>query len=278
MKALDLDSIIKTVNDLPSLPHLVVKIMQLTDNPHVTARDINEVLSQDQGLVAKVLRMANSAYYGFSRHISTVTDAVICLGFKTVRSIVMAASVNDLLNRELKGYGLNKGYLWKHSQDTAAAARLIAMQNCPDVDCEVAYTAALLHDIGKIILDAPMRDLYAEVLSTASQNNISFYDAETKVLGFNHALAGSRVVERWNLPAELVESIAFHHTPEQAVLNPKLAALLCFSNALTISLVNDTPTDLPSPPYSLSVIKLLDLDELAAHQIAFEIKDLLTKV
>src|SRR5665647_578375 len=106
MEKVTLESIVEAVNDLPSLPHVVLKIMELTEDPNSTAQQINDVLNQDQGMTAKVLRLANSAFYGFPRRIATVTEATVFLGFKTVRSIVMAASVSDLLSREVEGYAL----------------------------------------------------------------------------------------------------------------------------------------------------------------------------
>ncbi len=126
MAKLSLDAIIARVDELPSLPQIVVRVMELTEDPDATAFDINDVINQDQNITAQVLRMANSLYYGYTRRISTVTDAIILIGFNAVRSLVLAASVSKILKRELSGYLMGEGELWKHSQCAAVYARLLA--------------------------------------------------------------------------------------------------------------------------------------------------------
>jgi len=143
MGKVTMESIVEAVNDLPALPDVVVEIMELTENPDSTAQDINNVLNRDQSLTAKVLKLANSAFYGFPRRISTVTDATVLLGFKTIRGIIMAAAVSGFLNQEVEGYALGYGELWRHSQCAAMTARLIAKKakvGTPDL----AYTAAII--------------------------------------------------------------------------------------------------------------------------------------
>jgi len=272
MEKLDLDTIIKYVNDLPSLPHLVNEIIQLTDDPKVTARDINEVLSRDQGLAAKTLRMANSAYYGFSRHISTVKEATICLGLKTVRSIVMATSVNDMLNKKLEGYGLDKGKLWEHSQYSAIIAKQLSNKaKKAGFEPEVAYTAALLHDIGKIILNDTMKNAYPEVVDLVNNKCVTFTEAEADVMGFDHAMAGARVVERWNLPSELVEAIACHHAPELAGEHIQLATIIFIANAIALRLEKNSSLELTDLLQYKKYLDLVGLDIEETLKIVSEI-------
>ncbi|WP_278279274.1 HDOD domain-containing protein [Syntrophomonas palmitatica] len=123
MGILTLDSIVAAVNDLPALPAVVSRVMQLTDDPNATAQDVSSVLNQDQAITARVLRLANSAYYGYTRRINTVADAIIFLGFKTIRSIVLAASVSDILNQEIEAM------LWN-------------MENCGDIRKPVPWPPA----------------------------------------------------------------------------------------------------------------------------------------
>ena len=109
MGKINLESIVEAVNDIPALPQVAVRVIKLTEDPDSTAHDINNVLNQDQAITARVLKMANSAFYGFPRRIGSVTDAIILLGFRTLRSIVMAASVSDMLSKEMEGYALGVG-------------------------------------------------------------------------------------------------------------------------------------------------------------------------
>jgi len=233
MGILTVEQVVAQVKDLPTLPEVTTEVIKLTEDPNATAQDINRAVGKDQALTAKVLKLANSAYYGFPRRISTVTDATVLLGFQTLRSIVMAASVSDMLSRELEGYSLGAGELWRHSQATAMGARLLARQ-CKYPAGDVAYTAGLLHDIGKVILNHYLKEAYLPVVETVTKNGVSFLDAETAILGFNHAEVGARVGEQWNLPKPLVEAIASHHLPHLATVDPRLTAITHLADCLTM--------------------------------------------
>ena len=272
MGKISLESIVEAVNDLPALPQVVVQVIKLTEDPDSTAQDINYVLNQDQAITAKVLKMANSAFYGFPRRIGSVTDAIIMLGFRTLRSIVMAASVSDILNKEIEGYALEYGELWRHSQCTAMAARLIARKS-KFAFLDLAYTAALLHDIGKVILNNIMKETYREVVTLVSEDNISFIEAENKILGFNHAEVGARVAEKWNLPPETVEAIQLHHSPEVAQVNPRLTAIVHLADAICVSMGIGMGIDGILYPISGGAMQLLDLDETEIEHVISELID-----
>ncbi len=272
MGKISLESIVEAVNDLPALPQVVVQVIKLTEDPDSTAQDINNVLNQDQAITARVLKMANSAFYGFPRRIGSVTDAIILLGFRTLRSIVMAASVSDILNKEMEGYALEYGELWRHSQCTAMAARLIARKS-KFAFLDLAYTAALLHDIGKVILNNTMKETYREVVASVTDDNISFIDAENKILGFNHAEVGARVAEKWNLPPETVEAIQLHHSPEDAQVNPRLTAIVHLADAISVSMGIGMGIDGLLYPMSGEAMQLLGLDELEIENVISELID-----
>ncbi len=277
MAQFSIEDIIAAVNDLPALPQVVLKIMDLTQDPRATAQDIGNVISHDQALTARVLRMANSAYYGYPRKVATAAEATVLLGFSTIRSVVLAASINDILNRELSGYALGVGEMWKHSFGTAMASRHIA-KRCRFKAIEVAYTAGLLHDIGKVILNNFMKQTYHEVVAVATTEQISFLEAENRVLGFNHAVIGSRVARKWQLPAEIVEAIAFHHNPAGAEKNPLLTACVHVSEALCTSMGLGGGLDGMLYPISKNAIELLGLGGQDIEDIAYELSDVMIEL
>lgn len=273
MGRISLEGIVQAVNDLPALPQVVLKVMELTEDPNSTAQDINNVLSQDQGMTARVLKLANSAFYGFPRRISTVTDAIVLLGFRTIRSIVLAASVNDILMQEMEGYALERGELWKHSQCSAMAARLIA-RRVKYSGLDVAYTAALLHDIGKVILNQYMQEAYQEVLDKVTADNIPFMQAEDIILGFNHGQVGAQVAEKWNLPLELVEAISLHHQPDLAQENQRLTAIVHIADAICVAMGIGVGLDGLLYPISPAAMQILDLDQNDIDSIISELVDI----
>jgi putative nucleotidyltransferase with HDIG domain len=272
MGKISIEAIVEAVNDLPALPQVVVQVIKLTEDPDSTAQDINRVLSQDQAITARVLKMANSAFYGFPRRIGSITDAIVLLGFRTLRSIVMAASVSDILVQEMPGYALEYGELWRHSQCTAMAARLIARKSKFAL-LDLAYTAALLHDIGKVILNGTMQEAYREVVAKVTDDNISFINAEDEILGFNHAQVGARVAEKWNLPPETVEAIQLHHSPDEAKVNRRLTAIVHLADAVCVAMGIGVGIDGMLYPMSGEAMQLLGLDEIEIENIISELID-----
>ncbi len=230
---LTLEQIVRRVGDLPALPQVVAEVLRITEDPDTTVKDLNEAISRDQALAAKVLRLANSAYYGFPRRIGTIVEAVIILGFNTIRNLVLAASVHGILSRELPGYQLARGELWRHSIACAMAARTLARRaRFPQPD--QAFVAGLLHDIGKLVLGVYVGEAYTAILEKVHKEGLSFVQAEEEVLGFTHAAVGARVADKWNLPSYLVEAIELHHEPARARSNPLLVALTHLADAVSM--------------------------------------------
>jgi len=273
MGRVPIESIVAAVDDLPALPHIVIKVMELTEDPNSTAQDINNVLSQDQAMTARVLKLANSAFYGFPRRIATITDAIVLLGFKTIKSILMAATVSDILAREMEGYALEHGELWKHSQCAAMAARHIA-KKVKYMQFDLAYTGALLHDIGKVILNNAMKDSYHDVVNLVMEKNITFLDAEIEVLGFSHADVGARVAEKWNLPKDLVEAIQYHHNPEQATVNKQLTSIVHIADAICVSMGIGIGVDGMLYSISQESLEMFGLDQATLDIIISELVDI----
>lgn len=225
MGKVSMDEVIAKIDELPAIPALVMRALELIDDPRSHVNQLAEVLSSDQALTAKILRLANSAYYSFPRKIATITDAIVILGFSTLKSLIIAASTYNLLNREVEGYGLAQGELWKHSISCAMTARLLARRiryRFP----ETAFVAGLLHDIGKVVLNTYMKKEFEEILKYVEEKQVPFMKAEKEIIGFDHAEIGAKVAEKWNFPEELVEAIRYHHEPEAVENKTKEANLV----------------------------------------------------
>ncbi|MGC8778547.1 MAG: HDOD domain-containing protein [Candidatus Caldatribacteriaceae bacterium] len=274
MGKVSLSVLTRAIEELPALPAVVQRVIQLTEDPKSTAKDINNVLTQDQSLTAKVLRLANSAFYGFPRRISTITEATIILGFQTIKSMVMATTVSEMLKKPLQGYALEQGELWKHSQTSAIAARMLARET-KFSRLEVAYTASLLHDIGKLILNTYLSELYQEVLEKVEGERLTFTQAEEAVFGFNHAQAGAKICEKWNLPPELVEAIALHHEPERATINPKLVAITHIADFVSVSIGMGVGIDGFLYAISPEAVVLLGISETQIDRLLAQLTDIL---
>lgn len=235
MDDLRLETLVSQVRGLLALPAAVVRVMQLTDDPKAGTADVARALASDQALAARVLRLANSAFYGSSRRISTVSESVITLGMRTTRNLVMATSCQEMLEKDVKGYALPRGALWRHSLACASAAQSLA-RRARYRATEEAFVAGLLHDIGKVVLSTYLKDEFARVLLRALGGGLTFAEAEREVLGFDHAEAGARLLERWNLPASLVTAVRWHHAPLESPAPSLLPCLIHIADAVCLTL------------------------------------------
>ena len=229
-----LDDLVRQVRDLPALPQAVTRVLQLTEDPKSGMADVARALSSDIGLVTRVLKLANSGFYGSAGRIGTISEAIVILGLRTTRNIALAASCQEMLEREVQGYYLPSGALWRHSLACAAAAHNLAKRTHYR-GIEEAFIAGLLHDIGKIIIGAYLKSDFDQVLTRVAVGDITYSNAEREILGFDHAEAGARILERWNLPGSLVSAVRYHHSPQEATTY-SLAAFVHVADMICLTL------------------------------------------
>ncbi|MDR2350059.1 MAG: HDOD domain-containing protein [Deltaproteobacteria bacterium] len=209
---------VRRIKNLPTVPGIVAKISRIVENPETSVNDVGRLISQDQVLSAKVLRMANSAFFGMSRKISSISQALVILGFEVVKGLVLTSSVFDMIQKSMAG-------LWEHSIGCAAASGVIASYLGRD-DAEEVLVAGLLHDLGKVVLALNLPEEMKLVRDKVERENLYFYEAENLLLDFNHAEIGEWLAEHWNLPESLAEPMRLHHKPEKAVLKPEWTSIV----------------------------------------------------
>ena len=207
-------AILSQINSVPSMPSVVMELRKYLNDPDVSFDQLAKVIEHDPGLTANVLQLANSAYFGWTRTIKTVKQAITRLGTNRVFQMVLCMSVAPLVRKPIKGYDCDAEGLWQHSIATAICAEQLVQQlGLPDL--EEAFTAGLLHDMGKVVLgtfvevdDEPIKELVA-------LDRLSFNEAEQMVLGIDHAEVAAELLATWNLPAEVVAAARWHHQPNR---------------------------------------------------------------
>ena len=231
-----LKRITSRVVNLPPMPVTAARALQMTQDPMTTARDLQVIISQDQALSARILRIVNSAVYYFRQEVSTVSHAVALLGMETIRSIIMAASVQQAMQVGLRmGNDLGTKLMADHSWAAAIASRLIA-QRVKYAMPEEALICGLMHDIGKAVLYQAMPVEYLEILSSVYRREATFHESEMGIWGFSHAHVGALLAGKWNFPRQLSEAIGYHHNPLSAPNFRQLACIISLSNRMMISL------------------------------------------
>ena len=206
------DKILKSVKELPPMPQVVIKTQEVIADSNADAKKIADIIETDQGIAMKVLKVANSSYYGLSGKISSISQASVLLGHKTLGEIVMLAGAEGILDGKLPGYGYDSKDLWKHSLAVAFGSKIISNSKSPDL-VEEAHMAGLIHDVGKIILDSYIVEKKEEIESFMEKEEKTFLDAESQYFGFNHAEIASEVCKKWNFPESLIFPIKYHHQP-----------------------------------------------------------------
>jgi len=213
------------LQELPTLPLVVTKIIQTTSDPRSSASDLNNLIMNDQAIAAKVLKLANSAFYGLPGKVTSLNRAVTLLGFNTVRGLALSVSVIESFGGAGRNRGFDRHGFWEHSLAVAAGAKILATrQNFENKD--EAHMAGLFHDIGKIILDQYFFEYFSSAMELARETPMSTSAAETAIMGIDHAEVGAVVAERWHFPAHLVEVIRYHHTESPPVENRTLEAVI----------------------------------------------------
>ncbi len=227
----ELKKALQKFKDLPTLPDVVAKVTRTVANPLASADDLNQVISLDQALTFKVLRLANSAYYGFPHEITTITQAVTILGFNTIRNLALSVSVHKLLFGGKERDLFSPRDFWKHCVATAVCARLLARRVGYKSE-DNAFTAGLLHDIGKAVLDKIAHDDFVKALKESQEGGLPLWECEVRHCGIDHATLGGVIADLWNLPRELKTAVEFHHRPSAAGSVDVLVAVVHVANEL----------------------------------------------
>ncbi len=227
-----LQRISESVLNLPTLPTIHARLLELVDHPKATAQLLGSLIREDQSLTARLLKMCNSAYYGLSVEVESVDRAIVLLGFDTVREMSLGISVIDQFDKVGGRGSLDLTKFWEHSAMVALSAKNIAKEWFPEVAKE-AFLAGLLHDVGKLILIQYLEGEFGDILIEADLGDDFLFEIEMKKLGTHHGEIGFWLARKWNFPKAVSECIRFHHYPEKSSKHSKLVAVVCLANLIT---------------------------------------------
>ena len=225
-------SVVQRIVGLPTLPTVVSKMLRMVGSSRTSADTLARLIETDQALTAKLLKTANSAYYGFSKEISTVNMAIVVLGFDRIKDIIFGISVADAFkdsNRGAVNFDVVK--FWEHSAACGVAARMLSKASGSRYSGE-AFVAGLLHDMGKMILNQYFGAELAEVMRIASSGEKEIDAAEVEVIGIGHGQVGAWLAERWNLPTIISDSVKYHHDPWNAETDPSFVVHVTVADIL----------------------------------------------
>lgn len=261
---------LREIKNLPTLPGIVAKLSKMAENPDTTAAQMGQVIGKDHILAAKLLKLVNSAFYGFPQRISSLSSAIILLGFNVIKSLIISASIFEIMEDQ-------DVELWQHSLGCAVVCNVLA-KRLGVSDPEEVSTAGLIHDIGKVAIKMELPQQYAEMNTIVKERQVPRRVAEMEVLEIDHAEVGSWLAKNWNLPNKLVEPVAFHHDPTKAKEAKLATAIVHFGDIMIRGLGCGHGEDVWVPTLNPQAWELLKLTPPILDEILDEVEEKLWDV
>lgn len=226
--------LVEGIGELVSLPEIALKINQMVDDPRVNVEDISKLIAQDPALSARLLRLANSALFGLSREVSTLSHAITLLGSKRLRDLVLSTTASQAFDG-IPNNLISLQNFWRHSLYCGLIARSLATQS-KQIQSDSIFIAGLLHDIGQLVMfnRRPEQSREALLLVLEGSEDLEMYQAEQRIFGFDHTEVGSELAKAWQLPQMFQECIAYHHNPALAQRFPAETAVVHIANAAAV--------------------------------------------
>lgn len=223
--------VLRNIRNLPTLPDVVMEILRLCDDQSATTREISQLIEKDPVLTTKVLKLVNSSYFGLSKEIFSINQALVLIGYNNLKSLIMSASMLQVFHQDSQVGSFSRKALWKHSIGVGIGARFLAKRYRMG-DAEQAFVAGLIHDVGKVIIDWFFHPQFEDIIEMVDRDQCWIRDAENHVMQVTHEEVGSYLASRWNLPDMLKEAIAFHHSPARSQEHAVTAAQVQLADAL----------------------------------------------
>ena len=249
------------IKNMPSLPTSVTKVLEICNNPQTSPADLNHVISLDPVLVGRVLKLINSAYYGLGQHVTSLARAIIMLGINTVKNLALSTAIMGHIGSKTDSHGLNMEGFWRHSLCVGVSTKLLAKMRGIDVKMtEEYFTAGLLHDIGKIPLNAILSKEYMLTIGNADRQRKPLFKAEEESLKLNHCYTGASIVKAWKLDGAIGDVITRHHdfsgyTGEYSDVLFSVIATNYFASKEEIGFSGDCHPE-PIPPHIWEVLNV----------------------
>lgn len=273
-----IQSIIQNVEQLPSLPDVVSKIINMVNDPDVSFKHVADEIAKDQAITANILKLCNSAYFSKGKEISSIDRAIVILGLKEVKDIVVIATTKSVLNKVIVGYDLARGELWKHGVAVAMLAKKIATECNQKTIADIAFTGGIIHDVGKTVLALFVQSTFKDILNTVTEKSITFQEAEKVVMGFDHQQIGEQVAIKWKFPRVLQSIVRYHHEPMNAPDDHKMiVSIVHVANTLCLMAGIGIGSDGLYHELNYDAIKLLSLKDSELEKLFADIPELMMK-
>jgi HD-like signal output (HDOD) protein len=230
-----LETVISNIDQLPPLPEVASKVINMVNNPDISFKQVALEISKNQAMTANILKLCNSAFFSKGKEITSIDRAIVTLGLKEVKDIVLLVAAKPVLEKPVLGYDLAKGDLWIQGLAVATMSRDIALNIKRKEIADVVFTGGIIHNVGKIVIALYVQQAFMDILNLVQEKGITFHEAEKNILGFNHQEVGEKILEKWNFPPVLRSIVRFYQDPELAPAEHQLeASIVHIANAICL--------------------------------------------
>ncbi len=268
--------LLKSMSNLPPMPQVVMKAQEVMADPSSSFKDLGTVIEADPAIAGRVLKLANSAYYGLRGMVSSIHQASVVLGFETLGELIAVVGAAGLLDNVLEGYGLESGFLWQHSLAVAFGSRIIAQKKFPTLEND-AFSAGLLHDAGKIILNEHVQAKEKEFDTLLNGGKNTYLIAEKQIFGFDHAEIAFELCKQWHIPESQGLAIKYHHNPSQSNDN-QLAFIIHIADLIAMKGGIGTGRDAMLYEFEGNSLEFVGLDDENVEEIMNDVTDSVDKI
>jgi len=272
-----IEEIINGIDRLKPVSYIGDKIMDIVSNPDSSLAELVDIVKYDQGMTANLLRICNSAYFGLAKEIASVKQAVAFLGLDKVASLVMMGNSADNFREAQAGYDLTEGELWRYSVSSALMAQDLAEKRHLN-NVSLIFTAALLKDIGKVILNTYVKDSFEAINKEVQDKGLTFLDAEKEVIGIDHAELGARVAEQWHFSPAMVNIIRNHHHPDKAPADDLSVPIVYVADCICMMMGKDVGADGLAYRYYQDVVDRLHFSEIDIQKTIADFREKLEEI
>ena len=260
------EKIVEQIDTLSPVSPIGNKIMDIARNPDSSLSELIDIIQYDQAMTTNLLRICNSSYFGLTKRIESVKQAVAYLGTEKVASLVVMKNSSENFKKAQKGYDLSEGELWKYSVSSALIAQDLAEKKHVS-DVSLIFTSALLKDIGKVILNDYVEDSFEDIIKMVQNENSTFIEAEKKILGIDHAELGARVAEKWNFSTAMVDIVRNHHSPDKSPPNDLSVPIIYLADSICMMIGIGVGSDGLAYRYDLDVMNRLNFSDVDLQKI-----------
>ncbi len=274
-----IETVITNLDQLPSIPEVATKIMNMVNDPDVAFKKVADEISKDQAMTTNILKVCNSAFFSKGKEITSIEKAIVTMGLKEVKDIVILIVAKPVLDKAIIGYDMAKGDLWMQGLAVATLSKRIAMKKKRKEIADIVFTGGLIHNVGKVVLALYVQNVYKDIIAAVEEKQMTFDEAEREVMGFDHHQVGEKMLDKWKFPPVLKSIVRYYHDPVSAPVEHRFdVSVVHIANIICLMAGIGIGSDGLFHQFNSSAIKSVGLNEGELEELYSSIPELIKEI